>query len=408
MLVGRNRRACLRRRNESGSLFSLVSDPPKPAAAPLISVCVIVRDERKNLGACLDSLRGWPGEIIVVDTGSTDGTPEFARQRGACVIEARWENDFSRARNLGLAAARGRWILILDADEYLRAPDRAALVALAQAGAAAPGGPATAYTLQQKSSTDGGRTGMLARQVRLFPNRADIRYEWPIHEQVVMSLQRAGVPIAHAPVEIVHTGYMDPARNREKQRRNLTILQTQVAAGREVLPMTFFLLGGAHLDLGEYELALGGYRECERREPGDTELRRGAQVRIATCLLRLQRPAEALAGLPAAPAAAWHPELLTMRGEIAVALGHPDEARPWFERVLAGTNRPFVPACDLMAEKIRAALFLGTYWKDHGKPAVGLAVLREALACQQGGGDFTLARLREIYRQHQLPEDGQN
>ena len=168
----------------SGPVFPLVSAPATPskkaapaAGRPLISVCLIVRDERKNLGACLDSLRDWPGEIIVVDTGSADGTPEYARQRGARVIEAAWDNDFSQARNLALAAARGAWILILDADEYLRAPDRAALVALAQAGAAAAGGPGTAYTLQQKSSTDGGRTGMLARQVRLFPNRADIRFD---------------------------------------------------------------------------------------------------------------------------------------------------------------------------------------------------------------------------------------
>ena len=57
--------------------------------------------------------------MIVVDTGSSDDTAAIALRCGARVLHFDWCDDFSAARNAGLEAARGRWILVLDADEYL-------------------------------------------------------------------------------------------------------------------------------------------------------------------------------------------------------------------------------------------------------------------------------------------------
>ena len=366
----------------------------------MISLCMIVKNERANLGRCLESVRNLANEMIVVDTGSTDGTQELARQHGARVIQATWENDFSLARNLAVVAARGRWILVLDADEFLLERDVTAIRTLVQKSTPASGEPGMAFTLQNKSSSDGGRTGMIVSLVRLFPNRADVRYEWPIHEQVATSLQRAGVPIVDTPIEIIHTGYTDPTRNQEKQRRNLAILQAQVVGTKEVYPLTYFLMGGAHLDLGEFESALASYGQCRRLAAKGSELERGAQVRMATCRVKLRRYEEALADMPADEDQAWHPEMLALRGEAEAALGQADVAKPWFERVFGGVNRAYVPACNLADVKTQAAIFLGSYWKDRSKPALGLALLREARACQQSGGDFTLARLTAIYREH--------
>ena len=58
-------------------------------------------------------------EIVIADTGSTDGTPEIAREFGARVIEIPWQNDFAAARNRALAGMRSEWVLSLDADEML-------------------------------------------------------------------------------------------------------------------------------------------------------------------------------------------------------------------------------------------------------------------------------------------------
>jgi glycosyltransferase involved in cell wall biosynthesis len=83
-------------------------------AAPL-TVILLVRNERARLPGALRSVR-WADEILVADTGSTDGTPELAREAGARVVTLPWEG-FVASRNRALGYARHDWILFLDADE---------------------------------------------------------------------------------------------------------------------------------------------------------------------------------------------------------------------------------------------------------------------------------------------------
>lgn len=80
---------------------------------------MIVRNEEHFLEACLTSIRDVVHEIVVGDTGSTDRTPEIARDFGARLYHISWEDDFSAARNQILALAKGAWILSIDADERL-------------------------------------------------------------------------------------------------------------------------------------------------------------------------------------------------------------------------------------------------------------------------------------------------
>ena len=189
------------------------------ASDPLLSFVLIARNEAGCIARCLDSAKVLASELIVVDTGSKDDTPSIARSCGARVLNFDWCDDFSAARNFGLEAAQGRWILVLDADEYLPPASLAALRALIESPADC------AYHLLNKSSSDGGKTGMVGKIVRLFPNRPEIRYEWPVHEQVVTSLNRAGIPILDTTIEIIHTGYASPEINAAKQTRNLRILE---------------------------------------------------------------------------------------------------------------------------------------------------------------------------------------
>src|SRR5579862_9633682 len=87
--------------------------------SPLISACIIAKNEEKNLGRCLTSLHASVDEIIVVDTGSTDRTVEIARAHGARVFNFPWCDHFSAARNESLSHAGGRWIIWIDADDEL-------------------------------------------------------------------------------------------------------------------------------------------------------------------------------------------------------------------------------------------------------------------------------------------------
>ncbi len=93
----------------------------------LVSAAMIVRNEARFLAGCLDSLAGLVDEIVVVDTGSTDHSPDIAAAHGARVHHHAWREDFSAARNEALDCAVGDWILYIDADERVRPYDRSRL-----------------------------------------------------------------------------------------------------------------------------------------------------------------------------------------------------------------------------------------------------------------------------------------
>lgn len=369
-----------------------------PSASPQLSLCMIVRNEQATIRRCLESVRGVVDDVVVVDTGSADATARIATECGARVVSAPWENDFSRARNRSLAEARGAWILVLDADEYLEPEQARALGALMQRWRGRS--PDRAFQLINKSTSDGGRSGASAYIIRLFPNRPDIRYRWPIHEQVGTSLQQAGVPVENTVIVILHTGYSDPARNREKQERNRRIFAAQLERGEDVTAMTYYLLGGCLLDLGDAEAALQAYGQCRRLaalEPGGAAVADGAQVRILTCMNRLQRWDEVVAAVALPWSQDWHPELFTSLGHAEAQRGREDEGRGWYERVFDCPDIPRIPACNLPAEKIAALKFLGDYWYRRRALPRAVALLRAAKALHEQGRGFSGVDLQSIY-----------
>ena len=86
----------------------------------MLSLSMIVRNEEERLAACLDSVKGLVDEMVVVDTGSTDGTVAIAQAAGARVEQITWPGDFAPARNSAMKFLQGDWVLVLDADEQLR------------------------------------------------------------------------------------------------------------------------------------------------------------------------------------------------------------------------------------------------------------------------------------------------
>ncbi len=82
---------------------------------------MIVKNEEANLPRCLASLRGVVDEMVVVDTGSSDRTVEMAREAGAAVTFFPWNGSEADARNASVGAAKGRWLLMIDADEVMSA-----------------------------------------------------------------------------------------------------------------------------------------------------------------------------------------------------------------------------------------------------------------------------------------------
>ena len=155
-------------------------------AAPSVSLCVVVRDEEELLPGCLEAAAPAADEVVVVDTGSTDGTVAVAAGFGARVLHVPWEDSFSAARNVALAAARGDWILFLDADEHLEAGGAARLrPLLAGEGALA---------LPLTNLTGDGTTASVSHTVRAWRSRRDRRWARPCQPLPTCRRRRARRP----------------------------------------------------------------------------------------------------------------------------------------------------------------------------------------------------------------------
>ncbi len=202
------------------------------ATGPLLSLVMIVRDEAADLPRCLASVAGVVDELVVVDTGSSDDTVAIATAAGARVIHEPWADDFAAARNTGLDAATGTWILHLDADEELpAATGRALRPALDRLDADAD---AVAVTMRNLSPPGDPVAHHDTPLVRLFRNRPAHRYEGRIHEHVAASVVAAGGRVVQAAdLVVVHHGYarstVQGGENRDV--RNLRLLE--LALGEE-------------------------------------------------------------------------------------------------------------------------------------------------------------------------------
>jgi len=99
-----------------------MAKPPSlsPSAKLPVSVIVAARNEEKNLPRCLASLRDV-GEVYVVDSGSTDATPEIARSFGAKVVQFRYQGGWPKKRQwaMDMLPLAFDWIFLVDADEAL-------------------------------------------------------------------------------------------------------------------------------------------------------------------------------------------------------------------------------------------------------------------------------------------------
>jgi tetratricopeptide (TPR) repeat protein len=228
---------------------------------------MIVKNEERFLEQCLRSVTGIVDEICIVDTGSTDRTVEIAKQFGARVEHREWRNDFGWARNEALKMATRRWIMMLDADEELKPESAPALQALKHAPADTTGVWLRCYN---KSDDYRGTGEMSHALVRIFPNSPRVAFRGMIHEFVTLDGRSTGLGAVHAPISIVHHGYLkEVVESRDKAQRNLQIVQAAAHADPDD-PFNWFNLGTTSFMMKDYEgarAALEKMRELNGDSP---------------------------------------------------------------------------------------------------------------------------------------------
>jgi len=218
-----------------------------------ISLCMITKNEEDFLAKCLDSVKEYVDEIIIVDTGSTDNTCKIALTYGAKIYHKAWENNFSKARNFGLNKAKRNWILYLDADETLVNGELLKEL-IEQADEDLAGYLFNIYNYYGEQLTQIERSVSL----RLFRNKPEMRFSGAIHEQLPIKDKS----VILTDIIIHHYGYIPSiSTKKDKSKRNLAILEQEI----KINPTDSFVnynLGTEYVRLHQYEQAIPYFKEA--------------------------------------------------------------------------------------------------------------------------------------------------
>jgi GT2 family glycosyltransferase/tetratricopeptide (TPR) repeat protein len=236
-----------------------------------ISLCMIVRNEERVLGACLESTWGVFPQVIIVDTGSTDRTIEIARSFGAEVYEVPWAKSFSEARNASLTFAKGRWVLWVDADDTI--PLRT-LEAMILAALEAPRD-VNGFVIPVQFVDSNVGEGTRVDHVKLFRNDPRHRFEGRIHEQILGALRATGGRTERLDVVVLHSGYdVSPDGQKRKRIRDRELLVLDLT-DRPKHPFVLFNLGMTAYFCGRFRAAIGWLKRCIREShPDESHLRK--------------------------------------------------------------------------------------------------------------------------------------
>lgn len=224
-----------------------------------ISVCIIGKNEEKNIEKCLAPLMPYNFEIIYVDTGSTDRTKEIAAKYTDKIYDFEWIDDFSAARNFSLTKASHNYVLVLDCDEFLTALD---LDALCEAIETHPRGSVGQILRKSFSNAQYRQKYTLERVDRLFHKR-NFHYIYLIHEQVAdIKTDRTDYERYDIPVEVDHVGYVgtDDEKRIKAERNNALLFQEIKRKPTE--PYFYFQIAQSYNLIDDYENAYIYYKKA--------------------------------------------------------------------------------------------------------------------------------------------------
>ena len=220
-----------------------------------ISVAVIAKDEEKNIGRCLASVK-WADEVIVVDGFSADRTCDIARAQGAKVVQHKFTGSFADERNAGMDSAQNDWVLHIDAEDVVTEDfrDKAQEVLSKKETLAA-------YKFRRKNFFLGHAMdhGGFHHYIPNLVNRKFVRYEGAVHEVPVYK-----GPAGTIEADIEHYPFISIAQFIDRQNRYTDIAAREmskamgIAAEREIKKR---MLGRAFKAFWKSYINKQGYKE---------------------------------------------------------------------------------------------------------------------------------------------------
>lgn len=208
-----------------------------------LSLCMIVKNEEERLARCLSGVQGAVDEIIIVDTGSTDGTKRVAGQFTSRVYDYAWDDDFSAARNASLDRATKPFILWLDADDVVERSEKEKLMALKNRLTADVDAVMTPY---HTGIGQDGRPTLIYERERIVRRDAGFVFSGVVHEAM-----RVSGNVLHEDIVIRHERGDKPPQGR----RNLDIYEKWMARGRRMTARDSYYYAREWMDWGDPGMA---------------------------------------------------------------------------------------------------------------------------------------------------------
>lgn len=238
---------------------------------PNISINLIVKNEEQRIANAINSVKPFASEVIVIDTGSTDSTPQICTRMGCEIYHHSWNDNFSDMRNLALGYSAYEWILVIDADEV--AQFSLLDLPLEQMNDPKIGG----INLQIINHIDENDDWIISkhRYTRLFRKDKSIRFTGRIHEQIRESIEEK-YEIYDSELTIEHFGYR--TIDKEKLERNTRLLEQDIEADAD--DWKYYHLAETHFSAGDKDKS----REIFEKIVNSPELTDLQQDRVRTRL----------------------------------------------------------------------------------------------------------------------------
>ena len=250
---------------------------------PSISLCMIAKNEEKNLANCLNSVKDIIDEVSIVDTGSIDKTKDVVKYicknldiEDVKIFDFKWGDDFSAARNESIKHATKDWILVLDADEVLDGKGLESIKEIIN------GKEADAFLFLQKNYTnETSIAGFVSEEhkqrdekyagwygsfiVRLFRNKKGYEFNGTVHELVESSIESKNGKIAATDVAVHHYGNANPSVVRAKRKYYLQLCKKKVK--KEPNASSYYELGVLYKENENFDDAISSFKKTIELNP---------------------------------------------------------------------------------------------------------------------------------------------
>ncbi len=239
-----------------------------------LTLCLIVKNEARNIAHCLRVFKDLYTESVIIDTGSSDTTKKIAKKMGATIYDFPWNDNFSEARNFALSKARTEWIMMIDADESMKKRDVEILrkkLEIVKKN--------TKIILLPHVQSDDKNNTYKAYKATIWKKELNLEYKLAVHEYLDITKEKKGSTL-RLEYDIIHTTPHEVFQKNFKKK--IEILEKETKQG-EKEPRYFFFLAQDNQQIGNYKKALEWYRKYIRFEKEKPDVQHRACVQAGIC-----------------------------------------------------------------------------------------------------------------------------